>query len=34
MKKLAKTGQSRIEKEFSWNRIAEQTEEVMPMFWG
>ncbi len=28
MKKLAKTGQSRIEKEFSWKRIAEQTEYV------
>jgi len=28
MKKLAIAGQSRIEKEFSWDRIAEKTEEV------
>ncbi len=28
MKKLAVAGQSRIEKEFSWDRIAEKTEEV------
>jgi glycosyltransferase involved in cell wall biosynthesis len=28
MKELAKAGQNRIEKEFSWNRIAEKTEEV------
>ena len=28
MKKLAEAGQSRIEKEFSWERIAEKTEEV------
>jgi len=28
MKKLAEAGQSRIEKEFSWDRIAEETEEV------
>ena len=28
MNKLAEAGQSRIEKEFSWDRIAEETEEV------
>lgn len=28
MKKLAEAGQSRIEKEFSWDRIAEEAEEV------
>ena len=28
MKKLAEAGHSRIEKEFSWDRIAEKTEEV------
>jgi glycosyltransferase involved in cell wall biosynthesis len=28
MKKLAETGQNRIEQEFSWSRIAEKTEEV------
>ena len=28
MKKLAEAGQSRIEKEFSWGRIAEKTEEI------
>jgi len=28
MKKLAEAGQSRIEKEFSWDWIAEETEEV------
>jgi len=28
MEKLAEAGQSRIGKEFSWDRIAEKTEEV------
>jgi len=28
MKKIGEAGQSRIEKEFNWDRIAEKTEEV------
>jgi glycosyltransferase involved in cell wall biosynthesis len=28
MKKVAEAGQSRIEKEFNWDKIAEETEEV------